>query len=66
MKFFTQTEIAAFITAVKMYANDAVKSHTANQCGVLLKTLIEGKYSHFQNHPRMIKLIEKLKPIAVM
>jgi hypothetical protein len=69
IKFDTQVDgmyTAFMVNKVKMYANDAVKSHTANQCGVLLKTLIEGKYSHFQNHPRMIKLIEKLKPIAVM
>ena len=53
------------VNKVKIHGNDAVKTHTENQCGLLLKSL-RGKYAHLQNDPRMIKLIEKLEPIAVM
>ena len=69
IKFDTQIDgmyTAFMVNKVKIYANDAVKTHTANQCGLLLKYLREGKYSHLQNDPRIIKLIEKLEPIAVM
>ena len=54
------------VNKVKIHGNDAVKNHTENQCGLLLKSLREEKYAHLQNDPRMIKLIEKLEPIAVM
>lgn len=54
------------VNKVKMYADDAVKTDTANQCGVLLGFIKKGKYAHLQDHPRMIKLIERLEPIAVM
>ena len=69
IKFDTQVDgmyTAFMVNKVKIYADDAVKTHTANQCGLLLKYLREGKYAHLKNDPRMIKLIEKLEPIAVM
>ncbi len=45
---------------------DAVKDHTENQCGLLLKCLEKQEFAHLQNDPRMQKMIEKLKPIAIM
>jgi hypothetical protein len=69
IKFDTQIDgmyTAFMVNKVKIYADDAVKTHTANQCGLLLKYLREGKYAHLKNDPRMIKLIEKLEPMAIM
>ena len=69
IKFDTQIDgmyTAFMVNKVKIYANDAVKTHTANQCGLLLKYLREDKYAHLKNDPSIIKLIEKLEPIAVM
>ena len=69
IKFDAQVDgmyTAFMVNKVKIYADDAVKTHTANQCGLLLKYLREGKYAYLKNDPRMIKLIEKLEPIAVM
>ena len=54
------------VNKVKIHGNDAVKNHTENDSGLLLKDLRTEKYAHLQNDPRMIKLIEKLEPIAVM
>lgn len=45
---------------------DAVKDHSENQCGLLLKSLRKNTFTHLQNDPRMIKLIKKLTPIAIM
>ena len=56
---------AFMVNKIELNLNDAYKTHTENQCGLLLKSLRE-KYAHLQNDPRMIKLIEKLEPIAVM
>ena len=54
------------VNKVKIHGNDAVKTHTENECGLLLKELRKEKYAHLRNDPRMIKLIEKLEPIAIM
>jgi hypothetical protein len=54
------------VNKVRMSSIDAVKDHTANQSGLLLKTLKKELFANLQNDPRMIKLIERLKPIAVM
>ena len=56
---------AFMVNKLELSLNDAYKNYTENQCGLLLKSLRE-KYAHLQNDPRMIKLIERLEPIAVM
>ena len=60
------THTAFMVNKVKIYVDDAVKNYTENDSGLLLKDLRSEKYVHLQNDPRMIKLIEKLEPIAVM
>ena len=57
---------AFMVNKLELSLNDAYKNYTENQCGLLLKSLRGEKYAHLQNDPRMIKLIEKLEPIAVM
>ena len=57
---------AFMVNKLELSLNDAYKNYTENQCGLLLKELRKEKYAHLQNDPRMIKLIEKLEPIAVM
>lgn len=57
---------AFMVNKCELSLNDAYKTHTGNQCGLMLEDLREEKYAHLQNDPRMIKLIERLKPIAVM
>ncbi len=54
------------VNKVKMSSIDAVKDHTENQCGLLLKSLRKDKFSHLQNDPRMMKIIEKLASVAIM
>jgi transcriptional regulator with XRE-family HTH domain len=43
----------------------AVKDHTENESGLLLKSLKGEKYKQYETDPRMVKLIEKLKPVAI-
>ena len=57
---------AFMVNKLELSLNDAYKNYTENQCGLMLKALREEKYAHLQNDPRMIKLIERLEPIAVM
>ena len=57
---------AFMVNRVKMPSNDAVKTFTENQSGLLMKSLQNEKYAHWQNDPRMKKIIKKLKPIAIM
>jgi len=45
---------------------DAVKDHTENQSGLLLKKLLGDKFAHFGGDMRMKKIIERLRPIAKM
>ncbi len=54
------------VNKVRMSSIDAVKDHTENQCGLLLKSLRKDQFAHLQNDPCMIRIIEKLAPIAVM
>ena len=42
----------------------AVKDYTENTSGLLLKSLTGEKFKQFETDPRMVKLIEKLTPIA--
>ena len=54
------------VNKVRMSSIDAVKDHTENQSGLLLKTLKKERFANLQNDSRMINLIKKLEPIAVM
>ena len=54
------------VNKVKMYSDDAVKNHTENRCGLLLKSLKEEQYAHLQDDSHMMKIIEKLTPVAIM
>ena len=42
----------------------AVKDHTENDSGLLLKSLKGERYKQFETDPRMVKLIGKLTPAA--
>ena len=42
----------------------AVKDYTENESGLLLKSLKGEKFKQFETDPRMVKLIEKLTPVA--
>ncbi len=43
----------------------AVKDFTENESGLLLKSLKGEKYKQYETDPRMVKLIEKLTPVAI-
>ena len=43
----------------------AVKDFTENDTGLLLKSLKGERYKQFETNPRMVKLIEKLTPVAI-
>ncbi len=57
---------AFMVNRVKISSIDAVKDHTENQCGLLLKSLRKDTFSDLQKDPRMMKIIEKLTPVAIM
>ena len=57
---------AFMVNKVKLSVNDAYKNYTENQCGLLLKFLRKDQFAHLQNNPRMMKIIEKLTPVAIM
>ncbi len=42
----------------------AVKDYTENDSGLLLKSLKGEKFKQFETDPRMVKLVEKLTPVA--
>ena len=44
----------------------AVKEHTENQSGLLMKSLKGETFRQFEKDPRMVKLIEMLKPVAII
>ena len=52
------------VNGVKYSPMDAVKDHTENESGLLLKSLKGEKYKQFETDPRMLKLVEKLTPVA--
>ena len=54
------------VNKVRMSSIDAVKNHVENQCGLLLKSLRKDTFAHLQKDPRMMKIIEKLTPLAIM
>lgn len=57
---------AFMVNKVELSVNDAYKNYTENQCGLLLKSLKKDQFAHLQNDPRMVRIIEKLKPVAIM
>lgn len=57
---------AFMVNKLELSVNNAYKRYTENDSGLLLKSLKKGKFAHLQNEPRMIAIIEKLTPIAIM
>ena len=57
---------AFMVNKVELSVNDAYKTYTENQCGLLLKALRKDTFAHLQKDPRMMKIIEKLTPLAIM
>ena len=57
---------AFIVNKVELSLNDAYNNYTENQCGLLLKALRKDTFAHLQKDSRMIKIIEKLTPIAIM
>ena len=69
VKFDTLKEgmfTAFMVNKVKMSSIGVVKDHTENRSGLLLKILKKEEFSCLRESPRMIKVIEKLTPVAVM
>lgn len=69
IRFDTMTDgmfTAFMVNKVKKSTMDTVKDHTENQCGFLLKSFKEDPYANFRNDQRMVKIIEKLIPVACM
>ena len=57
----------AFMVNRAVFSSDgATKNHTENSSGLLLKSLRKDQFAHLQNDPRMVSIIEKLTPVAVM
>ena len=57
---------AFMVNKVKISSIEAVKDYTENQSGLLLKSLKEERFAHLRDDPRMIKIVEKLTPVAIM
>jgi len=57
---------AFMVNKVELSVNDAYKNYTENQCGLLLKALREDTFAHLQKDPRMMKIIDKLTPAAIL
>lgn len=57
---------AFMVNRVKMSAIDAVKDHTENQSGLLLKKLRGGKFAPWQQDERLQRLIRTLEPVAFL
>ena len=69
IKFDTQIDgmfTSLMVNKVKRSSIDAVKNHTENRSGLLLKALKKEKIAHLQDHPSMQKIIEKLSAVAIM
>lgn len=54
------------VNKVRISSIDAVKDHTENQCGLLLKALRKDTFAHLQKDLRMQKIIDRLKAVAIM
>ncbi len=57
---------AFMVNQVSYASEDVTKNHTENQSGLILKTLQKKQYAHLQNDPRIMRIFEKLAPIAIM
>ena len=57
---------AFMVNRVKISSTDAIKDHTENASGLRLKNLKMEKYAHLQDDPRMVRIVEKLMPVAIM
>ena len=52
------------VNGVDFSYSHAVKNYTENDSGLLLKSLKGEKFKQFEIDPRMVKLVEKLTPVA--
>ena len=57
---------AFMVDKVELSVNDAYKNYTENDSGLLLKQLNGEKYSLFKNDPRMQRIIESLRSVAII
>jgi transcriptional regulator with XRE-family HTH domain len=57
---------AFMVNKVRLSVNDAYKTYTENDSGLLLKSLNGEKYLCFKDDTRMQNIIEKLTPVAIM
>lgn len=53
------------VNKVKISSISAVKNHTENRSGLLLKSIRKDQFAHLQNNLRMQKIVEKLIPVAI-
>ena len=54
------------VNRIEFSAIHAVKDFTENDTGLLLKSLKGERYKQFETDPRMVRLIEKLTPVAIL
>ena len=69
IKFDTMSDgmfTSLMVNKVKKSSIIAVKNHTENRSGLLLKALKKERFAHLQDNSRMVKIIEKLEQVAVM
>lgn len=67
IKFDTMTDgmyTSFMVNKVEKSSIDAVKDHTENQSGLLLKFIREDPYASFRNDLRLMKIVEMLLPVA--
>lgn len=57
---------AFMVNKLESLTSNAVKNYTGNVSGILLKALQKKQFAHLQEDPRMIRMIEKLTPVAIM
>ncbi|MBP3300419.1 MAG: helix-turn-helix transcriptional regulator [Clostridia bacterium] len=69
IKFDTRKDgmnTAFMVNKVKQSVEDEYKDYTENDSGLLLKSLRSEKFAHLQNDPRMVEVIKKLTPVAIL
>ena len=57
---------AFMVNKTKLSVNDAYKTYTENDSGLLVKKLKGERYSCYQDDPRMNRIVEKLSSVAMM
>jgi len=57
---------AFMVSKVELSVDDAYKTYTENDSGLLMKQLQGEKYSCYKNDPRMERIVEGLKSVAVV